>query len=537
MTTSVPPGTLIRCERRWKPTACYLDDPWGCYAAFVTTLLQRGARFTTFRDVIADDVDRDRINVILDHHIDDYPLETEIMCRWEREQGARSSVYLFGRSTRTGSVEGGGTYGLSDIDLDLYRELERDGFEIGYHQNAVGRAREEIEGTAAGRTLSDAVLARARSVFEEDVTALRRHFTIETFIPHGAGQGNSLVTDVPDECRDLVWTYNNAASSPLGDRRPAFSNWTDTASRALDPQVVAGFGAYYVCRRDNLGVKALLAGPGLHHVLVHSGRFGAGMPYHLAGRDYEERPVHRQSDFEQEVELPYSAGVLAGGAWGGVEGAVASLVGDDDALVPTSTGNTYRLLTDCPRVLGAHLLARPRCLAHLARPEAFDRREAGVVRTRKLGTIREARWPSLPVAEDLPATAEAAFAPDGPDESMRPFFNEVYARRLLSHLRDAPIAFDAIALRHWAIEEARELEALAGVLRRYAPMSTSVRMRVRTSLGADAGGAWVRRAARDGLLGRFQVTLGRDVGSGGAVLDVCRGPTSLVRRVRQTLGL
>jgi hypothetical protein len=529
------PALLLRSALRWKPTARYLDDPWGCFTDFVSILEGRGANFVTFRDAINGEIDDGAINVILDHHIDASPLETEIMCRWEREAGIRSSVYLFSECTSCRAVEGSGTYTLDDLDLDLYRAIERDGFEIGYHQNAVGRAREEIEGRLVGQEVSDAVRVRARELFGEDVAALRRHFTVSTFIPHGGGQGNPLLRDVPETCADLVWTYNNAASSPLGDRRPRYSNWTDSKSRALDPQVITGYGAQYVCRHDNLGTKALLAGPGLHHVLIHAGRFADGMPYELAGRDYADRPVMRGSDFMQEVELPLTLPGVAGPRWGGADRASATLAADEDVLLPADPPEDYRLLTDCPRVLGAHLLTHPRCLGYLAYPGKLDRERAGIARKPEPDKIRGARHPKLPVAEALPARAEDAFTTDAVDESVRPFFNEIHTLRLFAHLRDAPITFDVIALRRWPVARQSELLALHEVLRRYVSMSAEIHVCLRATEEVRCRPEWRRLSAMAGVLDRFRVTTEVDRRTGEGLIEICRGRTSLLRRMRQKL--
>ena len=51
-----------------------------------------------------------------------------------------TSAYLFAEFPYNNTAQRR-QWSLDDLNLDLYRALERKGFEIGYHSNAVGQAR------------------------------------------------------------------------------------------------------------------------------------------------------------------------------------------------------------------------------------------------------------------------------------------------------------------------------------------------------------------------------------------------------------
>lgn len=260
-------------HRMWMPYAEYCDDPWSCFTDTVQVLKDRGANFLTMWEAYNREFDPGDINVVLDHHIDHYPLEMHIMLEWERAKGVRSSAYVFNRVIGGHKLQEGRNWGIADLDVRHLANLEKDGFEIGYHQNAVGQAL-AVRGLRKHRDFVDeSVLEDAKRRFQEDVESLSRFFTLRTFIPHGASEGNVLLTDLPEKGGGLLWAYNGRTGhSDIG-----WENFND--SSGLRPKILKARRAHYVVHRAPWLFKAYTARKGLHHLLMHPGRFGRGMPY------------------------------------------------------------------------------------------------------------------------------------------------------------------------------------------------------------------------------------------------------------------
>ncbi len=95
-----------RVQKLWKPTPEYYLSPWNHYVEFINICRRRKVKFLTMSQALAGDYDPSEINLLLDHHIDFYPIETHVMCRWELENGVISNVYLFNRSPYTDQALG-----------------------------------------------------------------------------------------------------------------------------------------------------------------------------------------------------------------------------------------------------------------------------------------------------------------------------------------------------------------------------------------------------------------------------------------------
>ena len=189
--TAAPAVRFRKVQKNWRSEPDYFDSPWDYYVRFVEILKKRGAKFITFSEALAGQYDPGAINVLLDHHIDFYVIETEVMCRWEQEHGVRSSVYLFNQFRVQKGSRRRHDWKITDLNVAFYQQLERDGFEIGYHQNAVGQVLWELDEPLVLRqpkSLSPEVIKKAQRIFAHDVDSLSKYFDIRTFIPHGAGQ-------------------------------------------------------------------------------------------------------------------------------------------------------------------------------------------------------------------------------------------------------------------------------------------------------------------------------------------------------------
>ena len=268
-------------QDEWKPTYEYSRNPWQYFKDAINILKKIDCNFITFSDAISKKFDPKKINIILDHHIDYYPVETEIMTKWESDNNVISSIYLFNRSDYEDTAQRK-KWRVEDLNIPFYQNLEKKGFEIGYHQNALGSVRVNREGRTYSKEIDKRDYKKAKLIFAEDVYNLKNFFNIRTFIPHGGGEGNSLLTDIPANCKDLIWVYNGRKKNGLPELPVSWTNFSDSAGTA--PQIIKSKGAKYIVRIDNLHMACRLAKNGLNHILIHPGRYGRGMPYETYSR-------------------------------------------------------------------------------------------------------------------------------------------------------------------------------------------------------------------------------------------------------------
>jgi len=465
---SIPVSTTIpfhRVHRLWKPTPDYLDTPWRTFVRFIEALQQRGARFITFSQAYAGEYDPNMINIILDHHIDYYPIETEVMCRWELEHGVISNVFLFNEFNYDDTPQRR-LWTVDDLNIPFYQSLEAAGFEIGYHQNAVGLTATPEERRAYRKELPPALADRARTIFARDVDALRQYFDVRSFIPHGAGEGNARLIDLPPGYDDtLNWVYNNRTRNGTVKPEVRWQNWTDSCRQ--HPQLIkAQFGTYQV-RMDNLPTKGWLAGPGLHHVLVHPGRFGRGMPYELYEGD-SGSPATTQIGFEfdlgafGDVDLPVRIDELIA-AWESPAARRAREARWTDAdaewIKALHGTSTYRVLSDDVSVIretasrSSH--AVPYLLHHSRYDvESRDRIKRGALDDRYGGGVER-------LEHDDPVRGDEAFI-----ERFDHFVNHVHSHRAAHHLGEEDLPFDVVVLRSVPLESFSWLRSAARALYR-----------------------------------------------------------------------
>lgn len=143
-----------------------------------------------------------RIYVFLQHDVDSVPERTFRLLRDEASLTLPSNVMIFRERidrrhfVRTGQLR----VTPYDLDFNLLAQLEAtERFVICYHANAYERAHFKEED--------------ALRLFEEDVAALRRHFRIDFFSPHGGppgpnGQNNNSLPIPPALRQSLRWVAN-----------------------------------------------------------------------------------------------------------------------------------------------------------------------------------------------------------------------------------------------------------------------------------------------------------------------------------------
>jgi hypothetical protein len=443
-------------QRLWQPTPEYFLSPWLCYVAFVETLIARGAVFRTMSDVLENGHDDSKITVLLDHHVDHYPLETQVMTGWEHERGVVSSVYLFNRVevpfTRQARL-----WRVEDLDIEHYQRLERAGFEIGYHQNAVGRVRNLDSVPNYNAKLDKKTIEEAKKLYAADVDNLRRYFDIRTMIPHGGGESNAQLVDLPEGYGDIAWVYNNNTRGGRVKAPIVWENYRD--SSGMSPQILGGSKHRWVVNQDNLMMQAEMMEPGLHHVLVHPGRFGKGMPY---ARYLGFEPEMERASVEYTFDACYDADALPElwdekvARWGAVR---------EDVIAPED--GLYRVLSDDVGVLRAHASARGLVVPCLVKHEKMSGAVRNAIRGRSKGESgRRISEPIALGAEEArdPARVDGLFAVD-----FEGAMNTVYSPDVLDHLgggKGASPWFDVIVLRDVVVRKRKGARALVGVLER-----------------------------------------------------------------------
>ena len=455
-----PPAVRFhKAHRIWRSEADYFDSPWDYYVRFIDILKQRGAKFITFSEALAGQYDPGAINVLLDHHIDYYVIETEVMCRWEREHDVRSSVYLFNRYRyRKGSLQKY-DWKVTDLNVPFYQQLEREGFEIGYHQNAVGQViwRPDVPLVShQPKVLSPQIVEQAQRIFAHDVESLSRYFDIRTFVPHGAGENNAQLLQLPDGYEERVtWVYNNAKRGGTVEQPLKFRNYSE--SNGQRPQWFRDGNVTWINHVDNLHLHAQLIGSGLNHILIHPGRFGKGMPYETydwTTIDESETAVSIQFDEPSDrSQLPWRSNDVYK-AWLGVHEPPPpppSLVQARDRK------GKYKLLTNDLRVLEDHLSRHEGCVACMHKASRFQGRLPEEHKRHAYRRVSDPR-PLLDCEQPTPERFQADFAC---------FYNLLHAQRPIEYLVRCPIVFDALHIHEHLLQPPKEIAFLADLLLKY----------------------------------------------------------------------
>lgn len=263
-----------------RPTFEYYDRSWQYFVDSMMLLRERGCVFITMIDAYSGNFNENKINIILDHHIDFYPVEMEVLAKWEEENDIISSIYLYNFSHNTTRGQDS-PWCLEDLNIPLYQRLEAKGFEIGYHSNAVGQAQFLLKVTLdrGVEKLPESIYNASCDIFERDLNNLKRYFNVRTFIPHGGGENNNILHPLSEKHKELIWAYNNHRRFGNDTEIPKWRNFSDSNLDAAQKFKVPG--GQIITQLDNLKVFCYTAGPGLHHLVLHPGRYSFGMPYNL----------------------------------------------------------------------------------------------------------------------------------------------------------------------------------------------------------------------------------------------------------------
>lgn len=202
--------------------------------------------------------------VILHHDADRQPHKTVDMMHLELKHGVTSSNYFFVKRCARwlGDEE------LYDLDFNALQKLEKNGFEIGYHCNAMEQS--------GYNTL------RALEIANSDIEMLQsHHLNIRTFVPHGgvpgAGGLNNEHTPYSGRLADLVWAYN--CRGFLND-----VSWSDGYAES---PIIPGNDQFRL--KDPRVVAASLKGRMRGHFLLHPQYYG-----HTLRPDWESFAISQQ---------------------------------------------------------------------------------------------------------------------------------------------------------------------------------------------------------------------------------------------------
>lgn len=157
----------------------YADLPWADRDDYRRDYPREWERWQAARDP-------DRIYVLLQHDVDALPERAIEIGRLEAERGLRSTFMIHRRRHNRRILRDERRIELLpyELDVDALQRLEREGFVVGYHHNALEQ------------TLWDE--RRARALMRDDIEALREHFDIRFMSAHGGvkspdGRNNSSV--------------------------------------------------------------------------------------------------------------------------------------------------------------------------------------------------------------------------------------------------------------------------------------------------------------------------------------------------------
>lgn len=190
---------------------------------FAAWLGARYARRATNRTAAAQ-VFPGRPEVFLQHDADRNPENTIAVMRAERSLGVVSTGYFFrNRASRwDGDVE------PYELDIEAMQQLEKEGFEIGYHLN--------------GPELEHYDLARGWERIRSDVAFFRSRFNLRSFVPHGGRRGpmgeDNHIIEHTDCLEGLIWFYNGRGVVPHLTWSDGELECPDSSSLA-DPREVA----------------------------------------------------------------------------------------------------------------------------------------------------------------------------------------------------------------------------------------------------------------------------------------------------------
>ena len=257
-----------RVESTWVPRGLYYVDRLNYLRGLIENL-KPYVSFITFHQYKNEEFDPASANFILDHHIDYYPLELNRLLLLEKELGVISSSYLYAEYDNRESELQTTNWTIDDLDIEFLQGFERQGFEFGYHVNALTLAKLR-SGMAHNAKIENLdVVSTSKEIFNSNIRTLRKHFSITTAIPHGAGGGNAKI-NYDYGSYNLTPVYNSLEN--FRSKSCRFYNFSDSSSYFKHCFRMPTFSVMTSnFRLEFFAAQSQL--PGVHHGLFHPGRW------------------------------------------------------------------------------------------------------------------------------------------------------------------------------------------------------------------------------------------------------------------------
>lgn len=142
-----------------------------------------------------------KIEVLIQHDVDNIPLRTENLLRFEEAAGIRSTVMIFNHRIHRRRLFTSNQLGLTDYSLDFeyLNTLEAKGFVVGYHCNAYERARFDEN--------------LALQIMRDDIDELSQRVRLCYMSAHGGvaspeHKNNRDLPFLPDISDKIRWVHN-----------------------------------------------------------------------------------------------------------------------------------------------------------------------------------------------------------------------------------------------------------------------------------------------------------------------------------------
>lgn len=224
----------------------YYRDPLRYFLDCIALLRSKGYVFYTWHDLIDDSVDASRPGVLLQFDLDGGPRSFLRVAAALDEMQVVATGMLHYRARHWYE------YDFEDIGIEKLEQLERRGWALGYHHNALTN----LSGVTAADDESEAPLQQAAADLCRDLEALRKSLHVRTLTHHG---GNQLNYRVPiPETADVICV----------DRQFSPELWRPITRSFSD----GGFTARPVSLKNF--VETAAAEPGLLFLRCHPFKYG-----------------------------------------------------------------------------------------------------------------------------------------------------------------------------------------------------------------------------------------------------------------------
>lgn len=147
--------------------------------------------------------DKNKIYILFQHDVDSVPERTEKLLREEIRLGIKSSVMIFNKRVNRTELKKNKKLSFTRYDLDkkFLLRIQKKGFIIGYHMNAVEQSLHNLK--------------VANKIFNADIDELREIFNIKYFSAHGGVTGKNNMNNYSIKYqynKNLIWVHNKISA-------------------------------------------------------------------------------------------------------------------------------------------------------------------------------------------------------------------------------------------------------------------------------------------------------------------------------------